>query len=285
MKKMYISLLMGCMACCSFTAIKAQEFKEHINKEIAASANSVLAVYNIDGSVKVIGYAGDKIIFDVDKKITAKTSDELEKGKKEFQLAIDKDGDTVEAYIAGPFDSRPHHQWNDNWDDRRVRYRYNLEFTIKVPFGMSISISTVNGGKIDVKDVTGNLDLSNVNGSISISGAKGITDAHTVNGDITATYVSVPADQSSYNTVNGDLNVTYPTTLSADMEFQSLNGNFYTDFTEVQTLPFKVVKNDEREDGGTVYKLDKNSSFRFGKGGKVFRFETLNGNVYIKKQS
>ncbi|MES1214410.1 MAG: hypothetical protein ABUT20_02745, partial [Bacteroidota bacterium] len=133
--------------------------------------------------------------------------------------------------------------------------------------------------------VTGNLDVSNVNGSITIANAKGVTDAETVNGNITVTYLSVPPDASSYNTINGDLKVTYPSAFSADLEFKSMNGNFYTDFEGVQVLPFKVVKSDDKEDGGTVYKLDKNSNFRFGKGGKTFRFETLNGNVYIKKQS
>ena len=127
--------------------------------------------------------------------------------------------------------------------------------------------------------------LSNVNGDISVSGAKGTTDAHTVNGDITVTYLAVPSDASSFNTVNGNLKATYPSSLSADLEFKSLNGNFYTDFENVETLPFKVMKTDDRDSDGTTYKMDKNSSFRFGKGGKIFKFETLNGNVYIKKQS
>ena len=108
---------------------------------------------------------------------------------------------------------------------------------------------------------------------------------YTVNGDITVSYQAVPGDASSYNTVNGNLNVTYPSGFSADLEIKSLNGNFYTDFSEVETLPFKVIKSDEKDDGGTTYKLDKNSNFRFGKGGKLFKFETLNGNVYVKKQS
>lgn len=150
---------------------------------------------------------------------------------------------------------------------------------------MNLAVSTVNDGNIHVSDVTGVLDLSNVNGSITVTGAKGITDAHTVNGNVTVSYVSVPPDASSYNTVNGDLTVTYPSGFSADLEFKSLNGNFYTNFDGVETLPFKVEKSGEKNEGGTVYKLDKNSNFRFGKGGKLFRFETLNGNVYIKKQS
>jgi hypothetical protein len=286
MKNVHISFLMGWVACFAQLSLNAQEFKEHVTKEFSiSSTRPVLAVYNISGSIKVVGYSGNKVVFDIDKTISGKTSDIVETGKKEFRLEFGQHGDTVEAYIAEPNDSRPHRTWNDNWNERRIRYNYNLEFTIKVPFNMNLDVSTVNNGDITISDITGNLDISNVNGSIAITGARGTTEAHTVNGDITVTYAAVPPDASSYDTINGDLRVTYPPTLSADLEFKSMNGNFYTDFAEVEVLPFKVVRNSEKNNGGTVYKLDKNSNFRFGKGGKIFRFETLNGNVYIKKQS
>ena len=285
MKNVHISLLMGWMACFAQLATHAQEFKEHITKEFTPSnAHPVLAVYNVSGSVKVVGYSGNKVIMDIDKTISAKNNETLETGKKEFKLGFDQSGDTIVAYIAEPDDSRPN-QWHDNWRERRIHYHYNLEFTIKVPYSMNLDVSTVNDGEITVTEVTGRLDLSNVNGSIAVTGAKGVTDAHTVNGNITVSYVSVPPDASSYNTINGDLTVTYPSGLSADFEFKSMNGNFYTDFGDVEIMPFKVIKSGEKNNSGTVYKLDKNSNFRFGKGGKLFRFETLNGNVYIKKQS
>jgi hypothetical protein len=285
-KNVRISLLLGWMTCFAQLSMNAQEFKEHSHKEFTpAGAHPVLAVYNVSGSIKVIGYSGDKVIFDIDKTISAKNSTDLETGKKEFNFQIDQSGDSIEAYITDPEDSRPHFDEGEHWHERRIRYNYNLVFTIKVPFNMNLCVSTVNNGDINVNDVTGKMEVSNVNGSIALSGAKGITNAHTINGNVTVTYTSVPPDASSYNTINGDLRVTYPSSLSADLEFKSLNGNFYTDFADVEILPFKVTKSDEKNDGGTVYKLDKNSKFRFGKGGKTFKFETLNGNVYIKKQS
>ena len=286
MKNVRISIMMGWVACFAQLVTNAQEFKEHITKEFTPStSHPVLAVYNVSGSVKVVGYSGNKVIMDIDKTISAKNNETLETGKKEFKLGFDQSGDTIVAYIAEPNDSRPNQWRNNNWGEHRIHYHYNLEFTIKVPYSMDLDVSTVNDGEVNVSDVTGRLDLSNVNGSISVSGAKGMTDAHTVNGNITVSYVSVPPDASSYNTINGDLTVTYPSGLSADFEFKSMNGNFYTDFGEVEIMPFKVIKSGEKNNSGTVYKLDKNSNFRFGKGGKVFRFETLNGNVYIKKQS
>jgi hypothetical protein len=49
-------------------------------------------------------------------------------------------------------------------------------------------------------------------------------------------------------------------------------------------MPGKVVKTQSKGSNGTVYKLSKNSDVRIGAGGKTFKFETLNGNIYIKKQ-
>jgi hypothetical protein len=64
-----------------------------------------------------------------------------------------------------------------------------------------------------------------------------------------------------------------------------MNGDFFTDFPQVELLPAAVTKVREKNGNGTVYKLNTITAVRFGKGGKTFKFETLNGNVYIKKQS
>ena len=117
MKNVRISLMMGWVACFAHLTINAQEFKEHISKEFTVSGiHPVLAVYNISGSVKVVGYSGSKVVFEVDKTISAKTRDELERGKKEFRFEFEQFGDTVASYIVEPNDSRPHRNWHeDNW--------------------------------------------------------------------------------------------------------------------------------------------------------------------------
>lgn len=83
MKSVHISLWMVWVACYAHLTPYAQEFKEHINKEFSVtSAHPVLAVYNVSGSVKVIGYSGNKIVMDIDKTISAKNNEILETGKK-----------------------------------------------------------------------------------------------------------------------------------------------------------------------------------------------------------
>jgi len=244
----------------------------------------VLSIYNIDGPVIVEGYSGNKILMEIDKLMTADDNQVLEAGKKEFRLGFDQSSDTVIAYIAAPYDSRPHRN-RDRGYDRDIEYRTKLTYNIKVPFGTNLDISTINDGDISIKGVTGSLHINNINGSISINGAKGTTKAHTINGAVTVSYSGTPAGACSYYTINGEINVTYPADLSADLQFKSMNGEFFTDFPSVEVLPAKVTKNQENRNGATIYKLNKITEIRIGTGGNSLKFETLNGNIYIKKQA
>lgn len=263
-----------------------EEYKAHISKQYTVKpATAVLAVYNLEGSIKVEGYAGDKVLIEIDQTILAPSKEILEQGKKEIKLGFDQNGDSVCAYMQYPWDTRPHdwREWND--ENRHVEYRSHLDYTIKVPFSSSLRVSTVNDGDISVKDVTGALVVSNVNGGIDIMNAKGTTKAHTINGNLTVTYKSNPPAASSYYTLNGKLTAVFQPDLSADLQFKSMNGAFYTDFENTSLLAPTVVKNTEKRGNATVYKLNKDTRLRIGSGGKEFKFETLNGNIYIKKQS
>jgi hypothetical protein len=288
MKKAIVTLLMGLGIICAIPKANAREFKEHISKEFTLSgdaANSTLFIYNISGFIKVEGYAGNKVLLEMDKTITADDEKTLETGKKELRLAFDEKADTIMAYIAEPYDSRPHRNWQYNDDRSETGYSFNVDFTMKVPFGMNLHISTVNDGIISINNVSGVLHVNNVNEEISIKNAKGTTFAHTVNGDVSVSYLTNPPEESSYYTINGNIRISYQPDLSADLQFKSMHGDFFTDFSEAELLPASVTKVKERKGDGIVYKLNAFTLVRFGKGGKTFKFETLNGNVYIKKQS
>lgn len=285
MKKIIIPILMGMVLCCQQLPATGQSYSENISKEftVEKAAATTLFIYNIDGFIKVEGYAGNKVQLEMAETITADDNKTLETGKQEFKLGFEQKQDSIIAYIAAPFDSRPCN--NCNCCNRDIRYNYRVNFTVKVPMDMNLHISTVNNGNITVSNVGGELYVNNVNGTITVSDAKGTTLAHTVNGDVTVNYVSNPPEQSSYHTINGNIHVGYKPDLSADLQFKSMHGDFYTDFPDAELMPMTTTKKEEANNGGTVYKINKNTVVRFGKGGKVFKFETLNGNVYIKKQS
>lgn len=286
MKKILIPVLAGLGMLCAQISAQAQEFKEHISKQFTlqkSAAETVVGIYNIDGSMKVEGYSGNQVMIEIDKTISARSEEDLERGKKEFKLDFEQKPDSVLAYISEPWYSRPH-SYRHNEGGRNIHYNVKLEFTVKVPFNVNLQVSTVNNGDISIKNVYGSLHVNNVNGGITIVNAKGATMANTINGPVTINYLSVPPDASSYYTLNGQLKVTYPANLSAELEFKSMNGGFYTDFQDLQVMPTKITKTTQKDNSTTIYKLSEHPDIRVGAGGKTFKFETMNGNIYIKKQ-
>lgn len=283
-----ISCIAGLVISCAQISSTAQDFKEHISKEYSlktTAAGSTLAIYNVFGSIKVEGYSGDKVSIEIDKEISGKNKEEVELAKSEFKLEFEQKEDSILVYTSEPYDSRPNRNWNRKGERKDRHYKVKLEFVVKVPFGMNLRVMTINEGNVSVKNVEGTLDVGNVNGAISIQNAKGTSRVHTVNGNVDVTYTGTPPEKSTYNTINGTMNITYPADFSGDVQLKSMNGEFFTDFQNAEVLPGSVVKNTEQNGKGTVYKLNKDTSLRIGKGGKTYRFETLNGNIYIKKQS
>ena len=287
MKRSIIPGLIGLLILLSSGQLWAQksEFKEKISKEFTLTTDAgrnTFTLYNIDGAVSVQGYAGNKVVVEVTKTIRADDAQTLEVGKKEAQLDFIQRNDSIVAYMKAPFDSRPLRNQNINHQD--IEYRYSFDYVVKVPYQMNLHVSTVNNGAVLVQDVAGKMNAYNVNGAVTLRNIKGTTKARTINGNLEATYAANPPGPSSYNTINGQIKVTYPADLSADIHFKAMHGELYTDFPNAETLPVQVTHNKQSTGGGTQYKLTKDTVLRLGKGGKDFRFETINGSVTIKQQ-
>ena len=281
------ALLLLCSPACQAQASLRPQFKEQITKEFVLTAEagrSTLALYNINGSVAVQGYAGNKVLVEATKTISADDAKTLETGKTEAQLGFTQRGDSVVVYLTGPYDSRPHNNDRCGWNRKKNNYRYDFDFVVKVPYQLNVRVSTINHGDVKVRDVTGPLHVFNVNGPIVLANVQGSTEARTVNGNVDASYAANPPGASSYHTINGQIRVKYPASFAADMHFKSMHGDFYTDFPDAEMLPVQVTKNREGHGGGTVYQLTKDTAVRIGKGGPDLRFETLNGDVTVTKQ-
>ncbi len=282
MKKLFILLCAGAVISCAQT--KAQTSKEEIKKEISLvspAKDVTLEVYNILGAIKVVGYSGNKIMVEVDKTISAKEKEDIELGVKEFELGVEESSDKVVVYTKAPYDSRP--SVKNRKDDDNRKYSIKLDFVIKVPHDINLRISTINDGNLNVSNVYGILKVDNINGGIGVDNAKSQAKLRTINGNIDVTYASSPADGSSYHTINGTINASYPSSSSADLKLKSMNGSFYTDFPDAEVVPQTVVKKTGSEPTST-YKLNRDTHLKIGNGDNKVSFETLNGNIYIKKK-
>jgi len=269
---------------CSYQFLAlSEEAKEQISKEFTLTTEAgrnTLALYNIDGSVTVQGYAGNKVVVEATKIIRADDAQTLAAGKQETQLGFLQRNDSVVVYMKEPFDSRP----NRHSHHKDINYHYTFNYVVKVPYQMNLHLSTINNGAVLVQNVTGALTAYNVNGALKLENVQGTTKVHTVNGNVEATYAANPPGPSSYHTINGQIKVTYPADVSADIHFKSMHGELFTDFANAQVLPMQVTQNKQNTGNGTQYKITKDTAVRLGKGGKDFRFETLNGNVTIKQR-
>jgi len=243
-----------------------------------------LKVYNINGSVTVTGYDGTEVEVVAIEEIDG-SKEEIALAREELSLRVEEEGNRILIYLDAPFitlkrkNNRIHYRI-DRWDDD---YEFLYDITIRVPANTHIYASTINRGKVTIENTRQRVTACNVNGALELKDISGSTKANTVNGDITASYVQSPAEDSEYQTVNGTIEVNYPDDLSADIRFKSLHGELYTDFSNIERLQPRVATNTESNRGRTRYRLDRFAPIRIADGGPTFNFEVLNGDVYIKR--
>ena len=280
-------------------AVYGQQFNEKITRELTfekKSDKNGLMIANINGSIKVEGYNGDKILVEVEKSILAKTNERLEKGKQEIQLGIIDLADTLILYVKGTCsdfgrNNQKYHRneragkgWNYNWSswDKNCKeeYRYTMNFTVKVPFHINLAVSTINDGDISVNQVKGSVYADNINGAIKLSKIAGPTSVSSINGNLDLDYEQNPNAPCRYYALNGDINIFFKKGLAASVSFESFNGDFFTNVESIEALPVQLEK--KQKGNGVEYKLNGHR-YKVGKGGVTLDFETFNGDVILKE--
>ena len=156
-------------------------------------------------------------------------------------------------------------------------------FTIHVPRETVLRLSALNG-EVKTEETSGKFDIHAVNGPVTMTGIAGNGTLRTVNGRVTVSFRQNPRAASDFHTVNGIIEAAFPPTFSADLRLKTLNGRAYTDFDATGLLP-STAEAGERKNGRFVYKSNHTSSVRIGSGGPELTFETVNGDIRIKKEA
>jgi hypothetical protein len=78
------------------------------------------------------------------------------------------------------------------------------------------------------------------------------------------------------------VDVSFPEPFSADLRLKTFNGGLYTDF-DVQPLPRPASGSGQRRNGQFVYRSNDYALVRAGRGGPELTFETLNGDVRVRR--
>lgn len=156
---------------------------------------------------------------------------------------------------------RDRNRWDrDNDDD------VSLDITVRVPDGVKIDVSSINGG-LDISGATSEVEAHTVNGGIEARSTGGPINASTVNGEIDVRMGAVGSGNLDFTTTNGSITVTVPDGLNADVSMRTVNGSVGSDFP--MTVNGRV---NPRRIAATI-----------GRGGMKIDLSTVNGSIDLRR--
>lgn len=263
---MAASVLGGALAPAPAAAQGRQRDPNAFTWEGRVDQGSWVIVKNLNGPIRVEAATGDKVEVTAAKAWRRGDPDEVRIESKRIG-AGDKDVLVCALWNEEASCSRESYRSNNNGGNRRRSNDTEVTFTIRVPRGVRVQLSTVNGG-VDVVGATSEVRAGTVNGGIDVETSSGPVNAGTVNGDIRVRMDRLAGDEDlSYNTVNGSITVYLPEQIDADIEMTTVNGSLSADY------PITLV--------GRIN--PRHIRARIGQGGRQMEFKTVNGSVRLVK--
>ena len=298
-----MTLAAGCLALAAAASLAAGQGQSlrHIDRDLKTFGSETIAktlafadpakpgelvVDNLYGPIKVEAYAGREVVLEAKKVVYARDEARAAKAEAEVQLDITAKGNTIEAYVDGPF--------RESETGRRSRgihmhdnpgYLVYYGFTLKVPARTNVVLKTVIDGDIEVRGVEGVFDVRNVTNPVRLVDAAGSGDAESVAGGVTVAFRRHPDGPCLFKSISGDVEVDFPGEASADFRFKTMTGEVYSDFEVTRLANAAPVREDRPGEGGFVYRSDGFNGVRAGKGGPEIKLETLSGDILIAKRS
>jgi hypothetical protein len=252
--------------------------QETIRKSFKLSgAHKALDIDNVSGSIEVVGGESDQVQLVVNKTIRAESKDRMDAAKKDVKLEITDRPELLKLYVDGPFRCNCSDGCAGWRGDRG--YSVRMDFQLQVPRNLDITLKTVNGGHVNVRDVSGKFFVHNVNGAIEMENVAGSGKARTVNGGVKVAFSENPRENSSFGTINGNVDLSFVSGLAADFRFKTFNGSVYSDFEMTQLPPRQV--SGERQNGKFTFHSDRFTGGRVGSGGPEIKAENLNGDIRV----
>jgi hypothetical protein len=238
-----------------------------------------LVVDNVEGFVHVTGASGGSVQVSISRQNHAVSDAAMAEAKRDVKLDLNQQGNTVRAYVDGPFRSG---EGGVNYrGDDYYGYRVAFDMEIQVPPDTELVVKAITGA-IEIRRTNGDFTITGVNGGIDMQEVSGSGSVRTVNGPLKVSFTKNPAKQTDFRSVNGSLDVYFQPGLNADLAFKTLNGGVYTDF-DVVARP--TAGTTEIVNGRNLYRVDRrNMNARTGSGGPELKFETVNGAIRLRSK-
>ncbi|MEM8893813.1 MAG: hypothetical protein AAGC88_04490 [Bacteroidota bacterium] len=260
----------------------AQKYSTTFEESIDTQGISTVIISNVYGAIDAAA-GSDKIEVIADVNMSGRNQAQLDRLESGISLGIERWADTLLVYNKAPWlcerylTKDCHYQWNSRTDGD---YRFDIK--VSLPANLNLEAATVNHGDITIEGMTGLVSADNVNGSIKLKEILNVADARTINGQLEVKFKAAPSVAGNFYALNGDITSEFPEDLSAEIFFKSFNGDFFTDFDFSTNKNAAQVKVNESR-SGTTYKIEEKTSISVGGGDVPLSFETLNGNMYVKR--
>lgn len=107
------------------------------------------------------------------------------------------------------------------------------DFEVTVPRDTAVLVKIAINGSATVRDLTGDIEISNLNGPVTLDNVVGGVAVDTMNGEISARYSALAEGKShSFSSMNGKIVLRLPASAKASFRLRAQNGTVATDFDE-----------------------------------------------------
>ena len=280
------------LAACDIT-IGASEYSVREEKKFAVSGPARLSLSTFDGSIEVRGWDRNEVVVEVEK--VGPDQQTVER----IQVKAAQDGDAITIDVPKP----------SPLETSGLRRTPSANLVVSVPLRTAV-LARSGDGSIQVRRVTGAIDLDTEDGSISLEEVAGTLVARTGDGSVHAqkvdgqveihtgdgsvgldgvlTGVTVETRDGSVEvtarpgsrtdgewdvtTGDGDVRIEVPQEFGAEVDARTGDGRVRVD----SITDTADAKKDEREDRDSA-------AGRLGGGGKALRIRTSSGSITVKR--
>lgn len=159
-----------------------------------------------------------------------------------------------------------------------------LNLELEVPSGIDLQVHTYNDGVLTIRNIQGQVELSNYNGEIYAYDISGSVVATSYNGEIKVTFDKIgDGAPMSFTTYNGDVDLTMPANLKASLKMKTSQGEIYTGF-DVNLVKTGPIQKKDDKSGTFKVTIDDWVKGDVNGGGPEFMIKTYNGDIYVRKK-
>ena len=136
-----------------------------------------------------------------------------------------------------------------------------------------------------MRNLTGEMELSNANGDIVMTQVSGSAVLNTIDGDIMVKFDKItPEAPMAFSSIEGKIDITFPADLRALVKMRSDHGEVYSDFN-MQMQERQTVVEKQTKSGIFKVFLDEWTIGKINGGGPEILLKSFHGNIYIRARN